>query len=64
VSALAQLAKNEGIEKSCPSTVINTAVFHLSKENISALDDEDLEQLVRIFGKMNVQLATAPELAA
>lgn len=64
VSAIAQLAKNEGIEKNGPQTVINTAVFNLSKENISQLDDDDLEDLVRIFGKMNIQLATAPEVAA
>jgi len=60
VSALAQLAKNEGIEKS-PQTVVNTAVFHLSRENISKLDDSDLDDLVRIFGKMQVTLATVSE---
>lgn len=64
VTALAQLSKIEGMEKSAASTTnINQAVFHLTKENISKLDDEDLDKLVAIFSKMSIAIATAPEVA-
>lgn len=64
VSALAQLSKIEGMEKSAaPTTQINQAVFHLTKENISKLDDDDLDKLVAIFNKMCISIATAPEVA-
>ena len=65
VSALTQLSKIEGMEKAPigDRTALNGAVLHITPDDLSKLDDEELDVMVRIFSKLNVQVATMPQVA-
>ena len=44
-------------------TALNGAVLHITPDDLSKLDDEELDVMVRIFSKLNVQVATMPQVA-
>lgn len=64
VSALTQLSKIEGMDKSGGAQGgANGLVLNLSRDDIRKLDDDDLERMASILAKINIMVGTAPESA-
>lgn len=62
VSALTQLSRIEGIDKSAGGAGAESKmVLHLTPDHIAQLSDEELDAVCSIFSKLGIDVATKPE---
>jgi hypothetical protein len=62
VAAWTQASKIEGLDKSNSSTT-NNFVLAVPKEKLESLTDEELDVMIRVMAKLEIQMQTAAESA-